>query len=694
MLDLATIATWENEGGAKLDAYFLAAAASGFAGYPQFSSSSIPLAVALVVAADETEGGMPEALLSVFDKDRQSRITSSIFEPVEYEARSGYVCADVSEASLPVLAALPCVKEIQFCSPLLPHRPGHRTAFADKPPHQTGPQPPFTHAEKVVAVIDHGCPFAHLAFRVGDACRVVGIWDQDPSPDFPEGSVPTGLGYGRQVGPDEIRSFLNRAKGIDGHIDEDRCYRLAGYGALASRVTHGSATLGLLASRWLSPSLRRDREATGTRVDLADAAASAPILFVQLPRTIPLAPSRGAVEKCVLDGLRFILQSVGRETRDVTVVVGYGSDMGPHDGSSLFERALDAWVVAARKKNIELRVVFPSGNSFDQDRAAVIFPEREDEPTTERAGKTAGFAWWIPMGNEVPAFCEIWASDEPGSFTLTLTPPGCAEGAPTLTVASGWQAPLRWPAEDNAQCVVAVKRMDAQRMILLQVAPTERGASHDKVARSGRWRIDFKAGAGGSDPIHAYTCWGGRNLGFSQRTRATRFFADDDQVESGLVKILGRGTVLGSGCGYESFVIGGYENWGGKVRAPYSGAGESRGGKRGLASGGTDRVAVTEESPSLRGLLCIGTRSGIAARVNGTSVAAPQAARQLVHQGVLAAAPLPPVGRGPRAGPRPPSVQPRREEFNEKKLGFDPSDPGPRHDPSPHLADKQDPKLL
>jgi hypothetical protein len=67
----------------------------------------------------------------------------------------------------------------------------------------------------------------------------------------------------------------------------------------------------------------------------------------------------------------------------------------------------------------------------------------------------------------------------------------------------------------------------------------------------------------------------------------------------------------------------------------YSSAGPSRNGRR---EQWPDLVATADQSVSLPGVLAAGTRSGVRVRMNGTSVAAPQVARQIIGLFLPAAA--------------------------------------------------------
>ena len=113
-------------------------------------------------------------------------------------------------------------------------------------------------------------------------------------------------------------------------------------------------------------------------------------------------------------------------------------------------------------------------------------------------------------------------------------------------------------------------------------------------------------------------------------------------------------------------MVGAYEHWGQRLRAPYSSGGGVRGGKRAAPLGvpqhlGADWLAPSDQSSALPGLLLLGTRSATRTRGRGTSFDAPQAARRWLA-GTLATQP-PPI-----QPPEPYSVRLPRAEYHEPRI--------------------------
>ena len=671
---------------AKMDPYLLGALLSQFAHYDDYADGgSTPLvSVGFTVALPpgDAETSSAQATLAGWLAEHPgTRITEAHLQPLTHGARAAYVTADVSPALLLVLGAAPFVTEVQLCANPLPRRPLPARPVT---PASARATPLRTAKKKILATIDHGCAFAHQMLQKSGSTRVWALWDQDPRPDFDpaQGTTPIGYGYGRQVGRDVLDACVAPQPPVPGW-NEDRCYARARYGAVQSRMTHGMWVTGLLGSAMQSPSLTASGHAEPYP---AEEDPDADLIFVQLPRGIPLAPGLGSIDRAVLDGLRYIADCAPDDA-DIAVVIDYGTDMGPHDGSSWFERALDALTEDLRAhRNVQLNVFYAAGNAHDARRHAVIWGEPKppavggDVPAAEPpvAPQIAGtLAWWLPMSNAAPVAMELWFAEDAPPCYLSVQPP--EGGAPLqIDVSQDWLgAP---PGLLPAQCVVVSQRRPGpaggaawQRQVLIDVGPTQGpdAAGGAPAAPAGVWRITLTPNAGQRvKPVHAYTCWGGHNPGVPQRAHATRFVAPPDGVrQTGPVDVTGTGSVLGSGCGGSNLVwmAGGYERWGKRLRARYSSGGGVRGGKRSAPLGapphlGADGVAATEQSSALPGLLMLGTRSASRSRGRGTSFAAPQAARQWLA-GTLTTQPPP-----AHPAPGPYSVQLPRDEYDEPRI--------------------------
>ena len=617
----------------KLDAYLTAAILGGFADYDIGDGTDPRISIGFTVYA-ENELVLAIAvpvLGALFASPTTGRLTSA-HGPVSSVQKNYYFTADVSWLSLVALAVAPFVTEIQLCANLAPRRPVPRAATIVTADTSLTASPPRTQKTTVLGLIDHGCPFAHRAYLSNNSTRVFSLWDQDPAPDFPTGSgtVPSGYGYGRQVSQAVLNGFITAAT-VGARVDEDQCYESAHYPAMKSQHTHGSIVMGLLASQWQSPSL-----SPSGRSELNPDAMDADVIFVQLPRAVPIAPNRGSIDRSTLDGLRYILDCAPNDSK-ISVVVDYGTELGPHDGTSWFERAVDAMVADARVRQIELNVIFPSGNGHEDGRHAVVFPRASTEVLP-----SARLGWWLPRGCDAPTPLELWLDQAHAGFALRITPPGGGTSIPLVVVRVG--APEQvvvWPtaAGQLPSCVVVSKLVPSRRgnqwQILVQLSPTV-PEPWKASAASGLWMLEFvpdpaNATAG---PIHAYTVQGGGSPGLSQRVQASKLIAFADPAA---VSISGDGSLLGSACGDEPVMVGSYEKWPYFARAAYSGGGLARGGGRSIRPG-VDCLAVTEQSPVLGGLLCLGTRSASVVRMRGTSLATPQVARKII---ALGGAPMP-----------------------------------------------------
>ncbi len=608
----------------KIDPYLTVAFATQWVNYAKGTETEPVFAIGFTLAcvnkADPVD--VKGVLLELFAKSPRSRLSKAHLNRLT-KSQPAYLTADVSAELFVKLAELLHVTEMQLCANLLPNRVAPRMVM--DPSRQSELKDVFRSTKKkVLAVIDHGCPFAHKAFlNAANETRVLAVWDQDEVPDFPVqmGSIPKGYGYGRQVHQSELNQLILGAT-FDGRVNEDHCYRLAQYPGMRSSYTHGSCTLGLAASKWLSPSLSGHG-----RSEPCDDVMDADVIFVQLPRAIPMAPDRGSIERSTLDGIRYVLDCAA-DAAHVAVVVDYGTEMGPHDGTSWFERALDAMVdeVLATRK-ITLKVIFPSGNSHEKKRHAVIFPRSCPIDTEAKIG------WWIPRSNDAPLPAEIWVKNDDSNFEFSISAPGI--DLPIANFIANQDVVLSYPSGVAPFCVIVCRQFQDQRQILIQVSPTN--AMNDKQATppAGVWTMTFKPRqAQRVGPIFLYTCWGGRNPGMPQRNWPGRFFVGKDHQD--LVEISGDGSLIGSGCGENTLMAGGYEKWNPLSRTEYSSGGKARGGKRSKNTG-ADFLAVTEESPVLPGLLCLGTRSAGLVRVRGTSFAAPQLARKTIANSPISA---------------------------------------------------------
>jgi hypothetical protein len=503
------------------------------------------------------------------------------------------------------ISQLNCVAAIELTSQLRPDRADDRSslkrpiAFADIP-KSTG--------DVLLGIIDHGCPFVHEYLKDSNGnSRFLSLWDQDENPDFDGcGGIPVGLGYGRQILRSHFHGWAENSTNSITGVNEDDCYAAAKYPALRSRLTHGAMTAGHFAGSKISRSVAQNPELPESKK--SNPALSSDVVFIQLPRRGLLSPSTGATNRSILDGLRYLLCCANDKTKRIVACIPYGNIQGPHDGSSMIERAMDAIVAQAERVGVTLQIVFPSGNTFNKPVLAKVMLDKKCA--------TAELGWSVPPDAETLLGAEIWLDNKQLPDVIEIQPPSAAQ-ALSLRFSKDYDKCELIRAQEQVIGVVVVKKHEKNTLVYIQwIAPTLKlkGA----LTFSQRWRIRFTTDQTLEKPLYCYLGWGGENLGFGQRVRASRWIALTENIA-----IAGDGSMLGTACGESTYMVGAKEKWGRNKPTLYSGGGRPRGGNK----LGVDFLAIAEESVWFPGIVCLGTRSGITARLSGTSVAAPQAAR-------------------------------------------------------------------
>jgi len=481
----------------------------------------------------------------------------------------------------------------------------------------------------VLAIIDDGCAFANAAFRAGpklEMSRVKFLWDQGHDYD---GDHPPkywrrvqNFDYGRELLPGDIDKVLKDCRtGAEAEVDEDLCYRVLDYPLEGATFAHGTAVMGLAGG---SPNpLHESGSVT------QDAAAKAPIIFVQLPRLTMADTSGGSLSVHLLDALRYIDErTTERSNPDkktpLVVNISLGAIAGPHDGDTLIEQAIDDFL----EHRPDTAIVIAAGNARDKCTHA-----RTEVPAD--AGGFVELDWLVDDEDPHCSYVELWWDQRPAAavnLMIRLVPPAANESE------SPWVAPGQaWFIVDGAQefaiCGVVNQRNvpngPDSSMALCSVAPTgSDGELERPLAPGGRWRIQILNT--GTQPAALYA-WVERD------DDSQSSFVDSEQ---GVVRT---DMTLGSiANGRRTTVVGGYiqddrsgDHAGPPSRAlsPSSGEGPARGVS---SRQGPDFVAPSDESSELTGLLTCGVHSAEFVRFDGTSAAAAVAARRAYN--LLAAA--------------------------------------------------------
>jgi hypothetical protein len=501
--------------------------------------------------------------------------------------------------------------------------------------------PPVPRARRgtvVTGVIDDGMAFAHESFRLPDgSSRVEYFWNQDAPPP-----APSGFAYGCEFSkfgpaPGGIDAALSSAA-HGGLVDEDEVYRATGHlhadaighKPVAWRVAHGTHVMDLAAG-----------------FDMETAPERRPIIAVQLPVRVTADTSGGTFGPYALDALHYIVKradQMGVQPLPVVANLSYGFVAGPHDGSSVFEQAVDE-AIALRPAPLD--VVLPAGNNH-LSRCHARFRLRPASELPEP------LRWRIQPDDSTPSYLQVWLPHTTGPQRPRIrlrirTPYG--NWSPWVDEGDVWT----WKPSGQTLCKVVYYDSAApgrnRNMVLIAVAPTAALTAGRPLAPAGVWEIAVKnAGPAASidawiqrdDRAYGYAA-GGRQSYFDD-PRYERFDASGIEVQLDNASYVKRaGTLNSIATGRNTVVVGGYQRKQAtrsyfSERPSYTPASYSASGPivrppaGPVHRTGPDAMTVSEDSAMNDGVLAAGTRSGSVGSMWGSSVAAPQVARWIAGE--------------------------------------------------------------
>lgn len=498
----------------------------------------------------------------------------------------------------------------------------------------------------VLGVLEDGCPFGHAALLSGThATRVAALWDQSTRGSDGR-DAPDDYGYGTHRTQAQLDALL-REHVDGGAVDEESLYadpralqeRLQGYGS------HAASVVTLLAGR---------RDGLPTRPagmpGAADAASRAPLVAVQFPiEQINVAGARWLVVRA-LDGLRYLCRSAadlvprGTPPPPLVINVSYGSIIGAHDGTALLETAMDELVGAYG----ELGIVLAAGNSHGTKRDPETELERRASgchATGElpRGGDTC-FGFYVPPDKSIESYLELWFEDPgrradeaqflaPDEVEIEVQPP---VGRPlAIRHLPGMAFDDALPENTTAGLIgfprVAQSRL--RSMALLVVAATQISSTRVEVA-SGLWTVRV---GNRSQRALRVQAWVERDLvpRTSRSSQAARLIALPDPAP-GAAELTDSNTINNIATGSLVFRAGALMGVGEDpdgmspctrelAPSPYTSAARE-------SSAGPELSAVADDDRVNAGTRVSGNTSACVLRMNGTSVAAPQAARWLADE--------------------------------------------------------------
>jgi hypothetical protein len=493
----------------------------------------------------------------------------------------------------------------------------------------------------VIGVIDSGIAFAHVRFRNLGGTRISNLWRQD----FMGGSGP--LTPGVQLNSAQI----NAAGG-----DEDAVYRsigglsftMGGFKSLARRRSHGTHVLDLAAGD-----------------DPAANVTNRPIIAVDMPDAAVGDPAGSTLTIHAFLGLLHIMREAQAllapgETLPVVVNLSYGPHEGPHDGTGQLEQIMDFMVSIFRASATPLRIVLAAGN-YRQRRIHSQF--------NVLAGASARMHWRLQPCSLSPSLMEIWFAAAGAQATVTLTSPlgQIVSVSPANPVARLVNAAnevlmqaqfLSAPSTGRSFVVLSTARTGSDPARSWGQAVVPSGAWTVDVTNNGNGPISFDAWIKRSDTPPGHPAKG-RQSYFEDRSGNYQVRRPNSRPEEfdrgGVSHIVRAGTLSGIATGAHTEVIGGYrrgDRSADRHPAPYSSAGPHSNPARPRSA--PDWLESADDSIACTGVLAAGTRSGSSVAMNGTSAAAPQAARWIANEWIR-------TGVAPG---RPPLAPPRANPFN------------------------------
>lgn len=461
-----------------------------------------------------------------------------------------------------------------------------------------------------LVVFDYGCPFLRDQFmdEAGSSTRIAALWHQENFLAEVPWQVPVSMDRGRVLIRAKINQLIKHARHPACSGDEAAVYSrinyLIDYAHPRRRVftsTHGAHVLDVAGGR--PDPLNPDQA--------PDEASRANLVFVQMPEDTAGDSSAASLGACLLDGLRYALQ-LASPTAPLVVNVSFGTTAGPHNGSSMIEQAMDE-LLDLRPKNFA--VVLAAGNS----RQLGLHCKR-----TVFAAHSALFRLNVMAGDRTDTFVEFWyAQPHLGSIKFRARLPN-GDWSPWVAADAG--VDLR---DETGEEVVAslIHRRQVPNgnlsMMLLALRPTETPADDDgPLATPGRWEIEVRMEdqENVAEKLKAVevNAWIKRDDSRPYGGRVQSYFEGLDRCDP-------EDTLNGLATGSHTLVASGFR-WSDGMVVDYA----SRGPRR-----PEDQwplvYGLCEWDSVDAGIRASAVRSGETRLMNGTSVAAPVVARQVLN---------------------------------------------------------------
>jgi Subtilase family len=598
-------------------------------------------------------GVSPRSLISPPDESGKGQITSELWNEnisitlaytshplIEKLATGGYCSGRVTRQFLLWLKSKPQLQAL-VKSVTLSRGPSLKASSnVENSRPMPAPQSKPIRAKVVLGVIDDWIGFANTRLRdVSGNTRFLEVWFQGYS-----GNGKLGFSYGRFNSAASINALLSTS------LDEEQFeQRLAGPENFRprTRLTHGTHVADLFGGYDQKPAsemqMAKDRPMLAVILPPDDVEDTSGYRLLQFHRVLDalnsmiatLYPATGAYP---------IVSHPGGEPPPLVINLSYGWYDCAHDGSSEFEMAMTGIMANFNQlyPNAPLTIVTSSGNNF-QAQGHVVLP-----------GTPSSNPWSISLRNlpddrTATTICfELPVGQS--QFTLTVQPPNSTASATvssTQTVAqlmSGGAplAGLLYQPPANTQ---------SRGKFTLTIEPTAdevTGSASVGTAPHGIWQLTIGgAQAVAGAEIHGWIARDDSRPGQRKSGAQARFedadyqmrdnFGELNVIDTSASKIKRFGALNSIATGGDAGPVSVAAAIGDRA-TDYSGSGYAAPGAATFVRG-PDVFCTAEHSNVVSGILAAGTRSGSVVAMNGTSVAAPIAARAIADALVSAGAP-------------------------------------------------------
>lgn len=333
---------------------------------------------------------------------------------VQISTRTGHILtAQMPGAKIAAVAALSTVQRLEAPRPL-PSRLMNSVPATEAPSLRTGDAPQWqglTGKGVIVGVVDDGFDFRHPSLRNADGTtRILALWNQRQDA---VGSAPSGFSYGGVCTVEMINAAIAQA---EANQTVTACTQ-------PSKGGHGTHVASI---------------AAGNGADTGEFAyrhvGMAPEADLVLVNGIGEGADPNLETDRVIDAIAFIRDQAKAHNKKAVVNLSLGSYYGARDGTSVFEQALDSFVL-----NDGLLIVGSAGNEGDA-------PIRTGGTLT--AGQSVSFDLIIPTGLEEGAV-EVWYSGN-SRYRVSLEGPNSCGDIPVIDAPGADQSAEIW--EDEMGC--------------------------------------------------------------------------------------------------------------------------------------------------------------------------------------------------------------------------------------------------